>query len=174
MLVGVPHEAGGVPCNSLRRGLKLGEELFRGLPLDAQCLPTKKEGDLGLSIHGGHATLMEHAVDLVLLVVGVGVDGVAAPLLGRVARGGGTQLLLRGMSTSMSPPPLTFWRQNSLRTPSSPRRHFPFFLHHFGHSVVVLGVTSFVVVIAVGINAVVVGGGGGGSVLVVVDQVVVA
>jgi hypothetical protein len=39
--VGVPHEAGGVPCNALRRGLKLGEELLRRLPLDAQCLPSK-------------------------------------------------------------------------------------------------------------------------------------
>jgi hypothetical protein len=51
---------------------------------------------------------MKHDVNFVLHVVGVGVDGVTAPLLSRVACGGGMQLLLWGVSRSMSSPLVNF------------------------------------------------------------------
>ncbi len=50
---------------------------------------------------------MEHEVNLVLRAVGVGVDGVTAPLLDRVASGGGAWLLPRGgVSRSMVSSPV--------------------------------------------------------------------
>ncbi len=51
---------------------------------------------------------MEHNANLVLLAVDVGVDGVTAPLLGRVARGSGVQLLLWGGDEVNEFPPVDF------------------------------------------------------------------
>jgi hypothetical protein len=108
--------------------MHLGEELFQRLPLDAQCLPSKKEGDLGLGILGGHATLMEHNVDLVLRAVGVGVDDVAGPLLGRVARGRGARLLPWGGGVSrLMVSPVVFLLPDCLEPTFRPPAAVPFF-----------------------------------------------
>ena len=54
------------------------------------------KGDLGLGILGGHSTLVERNVDLVLQAMIVGVHGVEAFFLDRVALGHCAPFLLRG------------------------------------------------------------------------------
>jgi hypothetical protein len=92
--VGVPHDVGGVPNDFQGSGLKLGVEFLGGLPLDAQRHPPRYQGDVGMGIIGGHTTLVEDDVNLVLQFLSEGVDGGSARHDDGVARGcsGGVRL----------------------------------------------------------------------------------
>ena len=92
--VAVSGVAGGVLLDSLDGGLEVGEEPLVQLPLDAQHPPPGKEGDLRLCVLAGHAALMEDDVDLVLVPLGIGVDGVPTNGVDGEARRSGALLLL--------------------------------------------------------------------------------
>jgi len=92
--VAVPNVAGGVLLDSLDGGLEVGEEPLVHLPLDAHHPPPGKEGDLRLCVLWGHAALVENDVDLVLVPLGIGVDGVPTNGVDREASRSGALLLL--------------------------------------------------------------------------------
>ena len=92
---------------------------------------------------------MEHDVDLVLRAVGIGVDGVAAPLLDRVARGSGPRLLPRGGSRSMVSSPVVFLPADLLGAAFLPLAAAPLF---FG-AVLAIGNGSSLLVSALSLSA---------------------
>ncbi len=113
---------------------------------------------------------MEHDVDLVLRVVGVGVDDVAGHLLGRVARGGGARLLPRGGVDGL-PRGLSVARFLRGRLPSPGGSALLLWNHFGGHGKWVVVIVS---VVFIGFSTAVLVGSSGCGVLILVACVFVS